>query len=148
MQLDWKTTLCVLLYVGFGVAGQLVVSHAMRQMPPVQGFTLSEIGRFYRYVATTPAVLLGIFLLAINFSMLLGLLSRLPVSTVVPASASSYLVLAILDRFVLREQVTPQRWAGVLLVSVGVALVLTGKGTERPKGKPGTVGSAGESAHP
>jgi uncharacterized membrane protein len=49
------------------------------------------------------------------------------VSFVVPITALSYGFGALGGKVFLRERVTARRWAGVLLVCVGVGLVLIGK---------------------
>lgn len=68
----------------------------------------------------------GVPLLAFAFYALLVLLSWEPVSFVIPASASSYVVGTLGAKYLLGEDVSPRRWAGVLLVCVGVALVALG----------------------
>src|SRR5688572_28325423 len=117
MHTDLKIGLGLLVYLGFGLAGQLVLSHAMKQMDSVTGTQTHEALRLARYVGTTPQVWLGVFLLAINVAMLLSLLSKADVSVVVPTSAASYLLLTLLAALVLREHVSPQRWLGVALIS-------------------------------
>ena len=69
---------------------------------------------------------IGITMMAAGFFSLLGLLSVANVSFVFPATAISYAVGTLGGKIFLREQVTPQRWAGVLLVCAGVALVFLG----------------------
>jgi drug/metabolite transporter (DMT)-like permease len=54
------------------------------------------------------------------------LLSWEPVSFVIPASALSYVVGTFGAKYILGEDVSPARWAGVVLVCVGVALVAAG----------------------
>lgn len=71
---------------------------------------------------------IGIGQMALAFFALLGLLSLENVSLVIPVTALSYAFGALGGRFFLGERVTPQRWAGVLLVCIGVTLVFIGKG--------------------
>jgi drug/metabolite transporter (DMT)-like permease len=127
VQLEPKTLLAILVYLVFGVSGQLLLGYAMKQLPPVELFSASDAFRMLRFVVTTPRVLLGVALLATHFGMFLALLSRLDVSVVAPAHALNYLLLTLMARFVLREQVTPLRWIGVSLITIGVALVLLSK---------------------
>jgi len=143
MQVDMRTAMAVLVYVSFGIAGQLVLSHAMKQMSPQEGSLVSETAGLFRYIGTTPAVWLGIALLSVNFCMLLTLLRSVEVSVIVPASAISYLLLALLAKLLLHEQVSTGRWLGVLLISAGVALVMccspsrrTGSAQERREAVP------------
>ncbi len=54
------------------------------------------------------------------------LLSWEPISLVIPASALSYVVGTLGAKYILGEQVSAARWAGVVLVCAGVALVAAG----------------------
>jgi len=65
-------------------------------------------------------------LMALSFYSLLILLSWEPISLVIPASALSYVVGTLGAKYVLGEQVSAARWAGVVLVCAGVALVAAG----------------------
>jgi uncharacterized membrane protein len=67
-------------------------------------------------------------LLAASFYSLLILFSWAPVSVVIPASASNYIVGTFGAKYLLKEDVSFKRWLGVILVSAGVTVVLlTGK---------------------
>ena len=138
MSVDLTTIGVILLYVAFALAGDLLLSSGMRRMPKLKGCTAAEIGRFFRYIGTTPIVVVGIACLTVNFAMLLGLLSFADVSLVVPSRACAYLFLTMLASWVLKEHVSPQRWAGTILVSAGVALVLmtSGTGSQQPDREP------------
>ena len=68
----------------------------------------------------------GVPLMALSFYSLLVLLSWDPISFVIPASALSYVVGTFGAKFVLGEQVSPARWAGVVMVCAGVTLVAAG----------------------
>jgi uncharacterized membrane protein len=57
---------------------------------------------------------------------LLLLLSWHPVSFVIPVSALSYVVGTLGAKYILGEEVSAARWAGVILVRAGVALVAVG----------------------
>ena len=65
-------------------------------------------------------------LMALAFYALLVLLSWQPVSFVIPASALGYVVGAAGAKYILREDVSPARWIGVVLVCAGVAFVAAG----------------------
>ncbi len=71
---------------------------------------------------------IGVGLMTIGFFSLLAILSFDNVSFVVPVTALGYVAGALGGRFFLREQVNWRRWAGILLVCVGVTLVVIGKG--------------------
>jgi drug/metabolite transporter (DMT)-like permease len=136
MKTDLALGLTVLVYVSLGVSGELLLSRAMKRLPPVRRNFAGAL-QAVRYVVTTPLAVLGTLLLAANFALLLALLSRLDVSVIVPSHAASYLLLALTARFVLHEAVSLRRWVGVLLITAGVSLVLTSRAGEpvRPRGR-------------
>jgi len=68
----------------------------------------------------------GVPLMALSFYALLVLLSWEPISLVIPASALSYVAGTVGAKFILGEDVSAARWAGVILVCIGVALVAAG----------------------
>jgi multidrug transporter EmrE-like cation transporter len=68
----------------------------------------------------------GVPLMALSFYVLLVLLSWEPISLVIPASALSYVVGTLGAKYILGEDVSTARWAGVILVCLGVALVAVG----------------------
>ena len=68
----------------------------------------------------------GVPLMALSFYALLVLLSWAPISMVIPASALSYVVGTFGAKFILGEDVSAARWAGVIFVCIGVALVAAG----------------------
>jgi drug/metabolite transporter (DMT)-like permease len=123
---DWKTLIGVLGQTLCRIAGQLVLSYGMRQMP-ARGGEENWLLHFLGYVTTTPIILLGVALLAADFAIHLGLLSRVDVSIVVPSGSLTYLVTALLATWFLNENPPPQRWAGIALITVGVALVLSSR---------------------
>jgi drug/metabolite transporter (DMT)-like permease len=66
---------------------------------------------------------MGVGLMALSFFAFIMVLSWAEVSFVVPATAANYIAGAFGARFLLKERVSRARWAGVLLVAAGVALV-------------------------
>jgi len=53
----------------------------------------------------------------------LGVLYRMDVSRAFPVLSLSFVVVVLLSRFWLHEHVPPARWAGVILIVIGVSLV-------------------------
>jgi drug/metabolite transporter (DMT)-like permease len=64
--------------------------------------------------------------MALSFYVLLVLLSWQPITFVIPASALSYVVGTLGAKYILGEDISSMRWAGVILVCMGVALVAAG----------------------
>ena len=121
-----RTALFLAIVVLAGTGGEIAATHAMKQIGEVKNFApravLWVLGRAFRQ----GWMWLGIGLMALAFFSLLALLSWEDVSFVVPATALSYVVGVFGGKLLLGERVNGVRWAGVLLVCVGVALVCVG----------------------
>ena len=117
-----------ILVVFSGTAGELCVSRAMKTVGEVTDFRPRSIARVIGRAMRAPWMWIGITLMAVGFFSLLGMLSIANVSFVTPTTALSYGVGALGGKLFLGERVSAQRWAGVLLVAIGVALVVIGKG--------------------
>lgn len=116
-----------LLIIGAGTGGELCVSRAMKAVGEVKDFRPTALLRVAGRALRVPWMWAGLTLMATGFFALLGALSIENVSLVVPVTALSYAAGALGGRFFLGEQVTRRRWAGVLLVCFGVALVIMGR---------------------
>jgi drug/metabolite transporter (DMT)-like permease len=116
--------LCIIVA---GTGGELCIARAMKTVGEVKDFRPSALLALVPRVLRVPWMWLGVALMATAFFSLLAVLSTENVSVVVPVTALSYGAGALGGKFFLGEQVTPRRWAGVLLVCVGVALVIVGR---------------------
>jgi drug/metabolite transporter (DMT)-like permease len=114
------------LVIGAGTGGELCVTRAMKVVGEVKDFRpLALVGVFSRALRVS-WMWVGLTLMGTAFFSLLAVLSRENVSLVVPVTALNYGAGALGGKFFLGEQVTPRRWAGLLLVCVGVAVVIIG----------------------
>ena len=111
-----------------GTSGEMCMSHAMKTVGEVTDFRPHAIAIVIGRAMRVPWFWIGLTMMTTGFFALLGMLSVAKVSFVFPATALSYAVGTLGGRLFLGERVTPQRWFGVLLVCVGVALVAIGKG--------------------
>ena len=116
----------LLLIVLSGTGGQIAVTHAMKRIGEVHDFSPRSIVAVLRRAFRIGWMWFGFALMSLSFFCLLLMLSWENVSFVVPATALGYGVGAIGARIFLKEQVTALRWAGVLIVSLGVFLVYAG----------------------
>ncbi len=121
-----RTALFLGIVILSGTMGEICVTCAMKRIGEVKHFSprivLPLLGRAFRI----GWMWLGIALLALSFYSFLALLSWNPVSFVIPASALSYAVGTLGAKFLLGEKISRLRWAGVLLVCLGVALTWVG----------------------
>jgi drug/metabolite transporter (DMT)-like permease len=115
------------LIVVAGTGGELCVSRAMKVVGEAPSLRPIEVAKVILRALRVPWMWIGVGMMALAFFSLLGALSIYNVSFVVPVTALSYVAGAFGGVVFLREYVGFQRWLGVLLISIGVALVFLGK---------------------
>ncbi len=118
-----KTLVLVLIATLIGGTGHVLLSKGMRSVGDLTEAPALRLGAMVAAALTSPWLLVGVALQAAFFVMYLTLLSRAPVTQVLPLTAVDYIVVALVARLLLAEAVTPTRWAGILLVVAGVFLV-------------------------
>ena len=121
-----RTVLMLAVVVLSGAAGEIALTHGMKIVGEPASLSLRGVLSFLRRAFRSVWLWIGLPLMALSFYALLLLLSWEPVSFVVPASALGYVVGTLGARYLLDEEVSVARWAGVLLVCAGVALVAAG----------------------
>lgn len=114
------------------VSAPLGDSCLSRGMAAMQQITLAHPESLIAAVFT-PWIALGILLLIGFFASYLTALSWADLTFVLPATAFGNVIVAFLARFWLHEPISVQRWAGIVLITVGVGFVAHGPSlTERP----------------
>jgi transporter family protein len=105
------------------VFGNIWLSRGMRQVGEIRTFdplTLLAVGL---QVLTNSWIWLGIVCLIIALLLYLNALSRLELSYVLPITALSYGLNALFANFILGETISPNRWIGTSIITIGVVLV-------------------------
>lgn len=77
----------------------------------------------YVLAMLNPFVTLAIAMLILALLVRMALLSVADLSFVLPMTAVGYVIAALFGKLFLHEEVTVQRWLGVLLIFAGAALV-------------------------
>ncbi len=118
----WKTfrkTAAVLSLAIFAQAtGNVFLSMKMKEIGS------SSWSIFLSQAVESPTLWFGTALLIVSFIFFATALSWADLSFVVPAVSSEVVVNVVFAKCFLNEVVSPTRWAGVLLISVGVILVM------------------------
>ncbi|HYR91626.1 MAG TPA: EamA family transporter [Terriglobia bacterium] len=107
----------------FGSLGNVLLSKGMKQIGEILDLSPGALVSLFVKTFTNGSVWLGILSLLVFFVSYLLLLSWADFSYVQPASAIGYGLVAVLGYFMLGESISWTRWAGVLLICAGVALV-------------------------
>jgi drug/metabolite transporter (DMT)-like permease len=106
----------------FAVTGDSMLAHGMKQ---TGGISLHHLQGVI-FAILNPWVAVGILLLLAFFATYLTALSWADLTFVLPATSLGYVLLALVAKFVLHEQVSPLRWLGIALISGGVGFVAGG----------------------
>jgi len=106
----------------FSAVGDTLLSHGMRETGTISLHHASSIF----LVVLHPVVALGIFFLLAFFACYMTALSWADLTYVLPATSLSYVLLTVIARVLLHENVSLSRWLGVLLISAGVGFVTQG----------------------
>ena len=113
-----KTQILVLLVIVTNVLGNVSLSRGMHQV----GRIVSASPLAYLRAFSNPWTILGICVLIIWMLTDLALLSRADLSFVLPVTASAYVLVAIGGHFFLHDHISPARWTGIALITLGVIL--------------------------
>jgi drug/metabolite transporter (DMT)-like permease len=103
--------------------GDTLLSIGMKRVGPV---SIDHLGTLVHAVIT-PYIALGITLLIGFFASYLSALSWADLTYVLPTTSIGNVVLALLSRFWLHEEISPSRWLGILLITLGVGFVANGE---------------------
>lgn len=121
--------------------GDTCLSRGMTSLAPISlAHPISLISAVF-----TPWIAAGIALLIGFFASYLTALSWADLTYVLPATAFGNVIVALLSKYWLHEPISLQRWAGIVLITVGVGFVAHGPSlTERPATNPETTADSVE----
>ena len=111
------------MIVGSNAAGDVLITRGMKEIGDISAVSPLQWFRVVKSILSNRNFLSGVFFLAVSFFSFLTVLSWADLSFVVPATAIFYVVSILGAKFILKENISPMRWAGTLLVGFGVALV-------------------------
>jgi drug/metabolite transporter (DMT)-like permease len=106
----------------FAAAGDSMLSHGMKQTGNI---SLNHLQSVF-FALRNPWVAVGIVLLLAFFAAYMNALSWADLTYVLPATSLGYVLLALVAKFALHEQVSPMRWIGIALITGGVGFVAGG----------------------
>ena len=122
-RLHGKTILLIGLMAFFGPLGDVLLRKGMKQIGAVSNWRPEALFATFERTFQTGSIWLGIFSLLLFFIAYLLVLSWADYSYVQPASATGYLIVAVLGYLILGEVIPWMRWIGVLVIFIGVVLV-------------------------
>jgi drug/metabolite transporter (DMT)-like permease len=119
-RLRWKTWICVIVVVFSNAFGDFFMKRGL----PDSARLVAPLD--YIVMLFHPWVALGVALLILWQLSRLTLLSWADLSYVLPVTSVGYVVVALIGKLLLNEEITSRRWVGIVLIMAGVALVSAG----------------------
>lgn len=125
-----KTLITMIMAVTAGTVGDILLAKGMKEMGDISAMNLRGVMDTAFRALTTPKLIMGTAMLAIFFFLWLAVLSWEDLSVALPMQALNYVLVAFLSQYFLHETVTPLRWAGTILVCVGVMMITKSGGAQ------------------
>ena len=113
----------LVISVGLATAGQLTLKSAMDSIGRIGTAQVTEAGQTVTRALKEPKLWVGLALFGISALFWLVVLSRVELSLAYPMVGVSYVIVVTFARFVLHENVPALRWAGVVIIAAGIAVV-------------------------
>jgi drug/metabolite transporter (DMT)-like permease len=124
----FKTVVVMLIAVSAGTVGDLLLTKGMKELGDISAMNLRGMLSAAYQALSNPKLVVGTAMLAVFFFLWLAVLSWEDLTVALPMQALNYVLVAFLSQYFLGEIVTPMRWAGTVLVCVGVILITKSSG--------------------
>jgi drug/metabolite transporter (DMT)-like permease len=118
-----KLMFILLIGLTFESTGVVLLKKGMTQIGEIKTINVAEIARVTKAGLTSAPILSGVFFEALFFGCLLILMSRSDISFLWPLTGLSFVFATFAAVWFLHEQVSSIRWAGVVLIMFGAALI-------------------------
>ncbi len=119
----FKTIIIMILAVAAGTIGDILLAKGMKQLGDLSTMNLKGIIDVALKAMTEWKIVLGTAMLALFFFLWLAVLSWEDLTVALPMQALNYVLVALLAKYLLHEEISLLRWAGIALVCVGVILI-------------------------
>ena len=121
-----SSILLILFSISIAVAGQILLKIGVNRIGIVDFSDLEALKQLFFGVIKSPLVISGLFLYVISAAIWLVVLSAVDLSFAYPFIGLTYVMVLILSRFILKEDVNLIRWAGALIITIGVIVISRG----------------------
>lgn len=121
-----SSILLILFSISIAVAGQILLKIGINRIGIVNFSNLDALKQLFFGVIKSPLVISGLFLYVISAAIWLVVLSAVDLSFAYPFIGLTYVMVLVLSRFILKEDVNLIRWAGALIITIGVIVISRG----------------------
>ena len=138
-----KLLLILIIGLIFESAGVVSLKIGITQIGDMKGVSVAELVKVVKGGATNVNVLLGVFCEAVFFASLLILMAKSDISFLWPLTALCFVFATFAAMWFLHERVSSVRWAGVVFIMIGAALISYSEHAKSKPPPPATVGPVG-----
>ena len=121
-----SSVLLILLSISIAVGGQLMLKIGIDRIGVTGLGSMKALTSLFSGIIRSPMVLTGLFLYLISAAIWLVVLSTVDLSFAYPFIGLTYVMVLVLSRFILKEEVNPLRWIGAFIITVGVVVISRG----------------------
>lgn len=118
-----RVLVAMTIAAGAAAFGQIFVRQGMQQVGSLEQYAPLALLTYFSQAMMNPYVIIGTILNAVFYVLFLAALSWTDVTVVLPMTALEFGMAAILAVMILKEAVPALRWAGIMLIIVGVILI-------------------------
>ncbi len=123
-----RVIIAMTIAAGSAAFGQILVRRGMLQVGSLESYAPWPLLTYFWHALCNPNVIGGTILNAVFYFLFLAALSWTDVTVALPMTAIEFGFAALLAVTILKESVPPIRWAGIVLVIIGVILIARGGG--------------------
>ena len=121
-----SSILLILLSISIAVAGQLLLKVGINRIGIVNFGNLDAFKQFFLGVIKSPLVMTGLFLYVVSSAIWLIAIAVVDLSFAYPFLGFTYVMVLVLSKFILKEDVNPIRWIGTIIITIGVVVLSRG----------------------
>jgi len=118
-----RVLIVMTLAAASAAVGQILVRRGMQQVGSLENYAPMAVVVYFYHAAINGYVIMGTALNTVFYVLFLAALSWTDVTVALPMTAIEYGFAAFLAVIFLKEQVSPLRWAGIVLVIAGVIFI-------------------------
>jgi drug/metabolite transporter (DMT)-like permease len=120
------SVLLILISILIAVGGQVLLKIGITRIGINNFNSLGAFGEFFSGIIKSPLVLTGLFLYVISAALWMIVLSTVDLSFAYPFLGVTYVMILLVSKFILKEDVNPLRWIGALIITAGVVVISRG----------------------
>ncbi len=121
-----SSILLILLSISIAVVGQLLLKIGINRIGIVNFGSLDAFKQFFTGVIKSPLVMTGLFLYVVSSAIWLIAIAVVDLSFAYPFLGFTYVMVLVLSKFILKEDVNPIRWIGTIIITIGVIVLSRG----------------------